>query len=294
MFFKKICKKGLIALLLMAGLFPFAAAYTTDPAPESVNLALRRTADALLRSSGDHTSRIPAVEPMGQDIWQIRLDQPFDYDALPALLRESLKQYGISSPYEVMVRQCESDVITLGYHWKDVLRSDTVPCSGRELPPGCHYIEIRFLDEKDEKKPLGAGITGLLLLLLGGGAGWWWWRRQKPVNPAPCVSTGDWLAFGDSRLDSNRQLLVSGGTSHTLTYRETKLLRLFATHLNTPLERDQIVQQVWADEGILVSRSVDVFVSRLRKKLSADPTVTIATVHGIGYRLEAEKEVSLR
>ena len=74
-----------------------------------------------------------------------------------------------------------------------------------------------------------------------------------------------------------------------LTFRETKLLRLFATNPDRLLERDVILRQVWADEGVLVGRSVDVFVSRLRKKLAADPSVGIAAVHGVGYRLETGK-----
>lgn len=52
------------------------------------------------------------------------------------------------------------------------------------------------------------------------------------------------------------------------------------------MERDSIIQQVWADEGVLVGRSVDVFVSRLRKKLADDTSVVLAVVHGIGYRME--------
>ena len=58
------------------------------------------------------------------------------------------------------------------------------------------------------------------------------------------------------------------------------------SHPGQLLERERILREVWADEGILVGRSVDMFVSRLRKKLAADPTVGIAAVHGVGYRLE--------
>ena len=73
---------------------------------------------------------------------------------------------------------------------------------------------------------------------------------------------------------------------HELTFREAKLLRLFASNPGELLERDQILQQVWEDEGVQVTRSVDVFISRLRKKLVADPSVGIVAVHGVGYKLE--------
>ena len=65
-----------------------------------------------------------------------------------------------------------------------------------------------------------------------------------------------------------------------------KLLAFFARHPDQVLQRDEILQQVWADEGVLVGRSLDMFVSRLRKKLAGDPTVSIVAVHGVGYRLE--------
>ncbi|MBK8042565.1 MAG: response regulator transcription factor [Haliscomenobacter sp.] len=97
------------------------------------------------------------------------------------------------------------------------------------------------------------------------------------------------FTFGQSRLDVAGQVLECGGLRQDLTFREAKLLRLFVTHSGQLLEREFILTQVWADEGVLVGRSVDVFVSRLRKKLSADPSVSIVAVHGVGYRLETGK-----
>ena len=94
------------------------------------------------------------------------------------------------------------------------------------------------------------------------------------------------VLFGNSRLDPGNQTLISGASRHALTYREAKLLHLFASHPNQLLERDFILQSVWEDEGIIVGRSVDVFVSRLRKLLRDDPGVRIVAVHGVGYRME--------
>ncbi|MEQ1745508.1 MAG: winged helix-turn-helix domain-containing protein [Saprospiraceae bacterium] len=98
-----------------------------------------------------------------------------------------------------------------------------------------------------------------------------------------------WLSFGNSRLDSTNQLLVCGSTRHELTCREAKLLHMFATQPDQLLKRGHILQQVWADEGILVARSVDVFASRLHKLLRNDPSVRIVAVHGVGYRLEVDR-----
>jgi DNA-binding response OmpR family regulator len=94
-----------------------------------------------------------------------------------------------------------------------------------------------------------------------------------------------WTELGNSRLDISGQTLLCGGEYLSLTFRETKLLRLFSENPNQLLEREFIISKVWADEGVLVGRSLDVFVSRLRKKLTGDPSLAIVTVHGVGYKL---------
>lgn len=281
----------LLALPFLAWLLPVAPKQSATEAlsPEKVNLALRRTADALLRAAGDSTSRIPAIEQSGERVWRVQIEQPFSYDQLPALLQASLDLHDIRQPYQVAVRRCDDEAIDLGYHYLDFLEKDSSPpCGGREMPEGCHFIELEFL-ETGKNWPLWGYATAFLLLILGGALGFWSARRRRsaPVEREPRANPETaWLAFGASRLDVAGQVLVCAGTRQTLTFRETKLLRLFANNPDRLLERDFILQHVWADEGILVGRSMDMFVSRLRKKLAADPSVAITTVHGVGYRLE--------
>lgn len=259
-----------------------------DAVSTRINLALRRTADALLRASGDSTSRIPAVEQVGEEVWRVMLEQPFDYGQLPALLQASLDRYGISRSYEVAVRRCSDATIDLGYHQLDALQDDFVPCAGREVSEGCHYIEVTFAGDVGTSIPLAGRIGFSLLALLGTAGLWWGLQRKKPV--APEDEKIQWIAFGNCRLDLAGQTLICGDVRQSLTFREAKLLGLFAARPDEVIERDQILRDVWADEGVLVGRSVDVFVSRLRKKLAADISVAIVAVHGVGYRLETGKE----
>lgn len=264
---------------------------TPDPAghytPEKVNLALRRTADGLLRLSGDSTSRIPAVEQVTAGIWRLRLEKPFDYEKLPGLLQASFDQYGILSTYEVAIRRCTDGTIDLGYHQLDFLTNDFVPCGTRSMPEGCHYLELIFL-ENAGRGIFWTAMSSLLLLISGAWAGFALSRRMKN-KVRENVVPGDTLEFGRSMLDVGAQILICNGIREKLTFRETKLLRLFAANLHRLLERDFILREVWADEGVLVGRSLDVFVSRLRKKLAPDPSLAIVAVHGVGYRLETGK-----
>ncbi|WP_421796006.1 winged helix-turn-helix domain-containing protein [Haliscomenobacter sp.] len=287
--FKNLWVVPVLALPLLVWLLSAASVEAPKGlSPEKVNLALRRTADRLLRQSGDHTSRIPAIEQVGTNVWRVSLEQPFRYEELPATLQASLDLYGIRQTYDVALRRCVSAIIDLGYHQSDV-RKDTVPCMGREMPTGCHFIEISFLENEDKVWWVDKGA--LILLALGGLASIWFLGRQKPVQTTPDpVNASEALLFGNSRLDVAAQILSCGDVRQDLTFRETKLLRLFAISPNQVLERDFILQEVWADEGVLVGRSMDMFVSRLRKKLVIDPSVGIVAVHGLGYRLETRRD----
>lgn len=95
--------------------------------------------------------------------------------------------------------------------------------------------------------------------------------------------------FSTFSFDTENQLLSVNTTQHQLTYREAKLLDLFCKNANQLLSREIIHQYVWGDEGLMVSRSLDVFVSRLRKFFKQEPKVKIASVHGVGYRLVVEE-----
>ena len=66
---------------------------------------------------------------------------------------------------------------------------------------------------------------------------------------------------------------------------ETKALKIFAENINQIVEREKLMKEIWEDEGIVViSRNVDVLVSKLRKKLSDDNSIKFINVHGRGYK----------
>jgi len=73
--------------------------------------------------------------------------------------------------------------------------------------------------------------------------------------------------------------------THSLTHREAELLAYFCVHSGTILKRDDILNKVWGNDHFFSSRSLDVFISRLRKLLKSDPKVKIENIHNIVYRL---------
>lgn len=281
---------SLLAIILFAAL----SGKQETPAPyfpEKVNLALRRAAHRLLAQSGDSTSQIPPViQGENPDAWIIRLERPFEYNALPGLLQESFDLHGITAEYDVMLLDCENDELLLGYNKRDFTEQNDPPCGNREQNGHCYNVQVTFAGAAAQSSStrwlLWATLPGIFAL------GYFLYRNLKrqpgpgaPETPDEMVKQQA-VSFGRSALDVSNQSLTVAGVRHELTYREAKLLQLFFRHPNQLLERDFILQNVWADEGILVGRSIDMFVSRLRKLLRADGSLRIATVHGVGYRLE--------
>ncbi|WP_372776272.1 response regulator transcription factor [Mangrovibacterium sp.] len=84
--------------------------------------------------------------------------------------------------------------------------------------------------------------------------------------------------------------LQSNEEKRTLTYKEAELLRYFCENPNTVLSRSDILKNVWGSDDYYLGRSLDVFISRLRKYLSADENIKIINLHGIGFRFNAPIE----
>lgn len=109
-------------------------------------------------------------------------------------------------------------------------------------------------------------------------------KRRQASAPAsnPIDSTLVWI--GDTRFDQKNMVLFQGNEKTELSSKESDLLSLLFANANKTLERDYILKVVWGDEGDYIGRTLDVFVSKLRKKLEADPRVKIVNIRGIGYK----------
>ena len=97
--------------------------------------------------------------------------------------------------------------------------------------------------------------------------------------------------LGTLMCDFANQLITSSTRVQELTNKEAKLLKLFCVNRNKVIDRDIIQKAIWEDEGYFVGRSMDVFISRLRKLLKDDPDVSILNVHGVGYKLEVKEHL---
>ena len=91
--------------------------------------------------------------------------------------------------------------------------------------------------------------------------------------------------LGKFLFDTQRQILSLGDKQTKLTTKECELLTMLCAHSNDVLERELALKTIWIDDNYFNARSMDVYITKLRKHLKDDPSIEINNVHGKGYRL---------
>lgn len=94
--------------------------------------------------------------------------------------------------------------------------------------------------------------------------------------------------LGETTFDFDNLVLENTTEKHQLTQREAELLRYFCTNANKVLKRDDILLNVWGKEDYFLGRSMDVFITKLRKYLKSEKTAELQTIHGIGFKFNAD------
>ena len=93
------------------------------------------------------------------------------------------------------------------------------------------------------------------------------------------------VTLGKFTFDRNKQILAIGDDKRKLTTKESELLNILYEHVNDVLPRELALNKIWEDDNRVYARSMDVYITKLRKYLKADPDVEILNVHGEGYKL---------
>ncbi len=91
--------------------------------------------------------------------------------------------------------------------------------------------------------------------------------------------------FGQFVFEYNRQTLTIGDNEQKLTSKEAELLKLLCDNMNKVLDRTIALNKIWFDDSYFNARSMDVYVTKLRKYLKGDPNVELINVHGVGFKL---------
>jgi len=91
--------------------------------------------------------------------------------------------------------------------------------------------------------------------------------------------------IGRFNFDYNRQILKFGNKDQKLTSKESELLKMLCDNINEVLDRSIALKNIWLDDSYFNARSMDVYVTKLRKYLKEDPSIELINVHGVGFKL---------
>jgi len=110
-------------------------------------------------------------------------------------------------------------------------------------------------------------------------------RRTQANKPN---SNKEFFTIGKFSFDVTRHILSTEGENQKLTSKEAELLKMLCANKNETLDRSVALKQIWHDDSYFNARSMDVYVTKLRKYLKSDPTIEILNVHGVGFKLITE------
>ncbi|MFT3750716.1 MAG: winged helix-turn-helix domain-containing protein [Agriterribacter sp.] len=290
-------RKYLYGLLLFMFISLICAAFSITGSDDfdiaRREVLLRRIGHEILLQSGDSISRVLPVKKIAGNEYQISFENAFTFqpDSLVNITQRLLAKDPLAGDYVVNMLNCANGSVTYGYAISKNKKDDIIACKGRRQPIACYMINIKF-------KPAGIStaknvyfLGGLLFL---GFVGFIFLRPAKLRETLPesqdtelpeSRNTG-MFTLGTMSFDAEARKLMTNGTGVDLTKTEARVLRIFALSPNEVIERGRLQKEIWEDEGVIVGRSLDMFISKLRKKLEVEPNIRIVVIRGKGYKLE--------
>lgn len=277
-----------LALLLLFG------GKAEKPLPhfeEKVKVALRKTGHKLLLASQDSTSLVLPIQKLEENKFRLSFetDLVLAPEQVVSEIKAHLVQSGLTNDYIVELIDCDTQNVWYSFQMVQDQKDDLVACQGRTLPLNCYALDIVFL-KPQPTHAIGTPKTYLSLMLIGFlGFGLWYTNQKKPREDKQKLQTKNTLTLGPYQLDCDNLLLLGGAQPIDLSAKESELLAIFSRHGEQVVKREILVKEVWEDKGIFVGRSLDTFISMIRKKLKPDGLLQIVTVHGVGYRMESKQ-----
>jgi len=282
-------RKYLLGLILLSFISVVCLAFSIDDGDDFATarreVLLRRIGHELLLQSGDSTSRVLPVKKIAENEYQIRFENELTFQSasLVNTTRRLLAKDPLADDYIVNVINSANSSVTYGYAISKNKKDDIVTCIGRKQPKAHYMINIKF-------KPTGINTakSGYLLgsLPFLAFVGFIFLKSVKPRRTLTKDQDKNMVSLGSALFDAkNRKLIINEKTTD-LTGTESRLLLIFALSPNETIERGRLQKEIWEDEGVIVGRSLDMFISKLRKKLEFDPNIKIVVIRGKGYKLE--------
>jgi DNA-binding winged helix-turn-helix (wHTH) protein len=283
-------RKYLFALILLSFIAVICAAFSMTTDSDDFDIArrdvlLRRIGHEILLQSGDSTSRVLPIKKITKNEYQISFENAltFQTDSLVNTTQRVLAKDPFASDYVVNVLNCGNSSVAYGYAISKNKKDDIVACIGRRQPNACYRINIKFKSNGITTARNKYFLSGLSFLAF---VSFIFLRSVKPKRALPADEHNKIFTFGSVVFDSQQRQLLINKKTIDLTGTETRVLLIFALSPNETIERSRLQKEIWEDEGVIVGRSLDMFISKLRKKLELDPNSNIVVIRNKGYKLE--------
>ncbi|MCM4152576.1 winged helix family transcriptional regulator [Arenibacter sp. N53] len=257
-----------------------------DNFSQRAKIALRDSGNKLLLSVGDSTSLIMPVMELDENTFELSFQNKVQIEpgSLMSILGQSLVDADLPNSYIVEVIENVSGEVAHSYEIKSYIEESIITCIGRNLPFDYYKIKIHFTGERTILK-LDRDYSLLPLVLIGFvGCGLLYWKNGK--HNASKVAVSRFSKIGNYRFYKEQNKLVKGNITIELTAKECELISIFSEKPNQIIKRDLLIKEVWEDNGVFVGRSLDTFISKIRKKFQDDDSINFVTVHGVGYKLK--------
>jgi DNA-binding winged helix-turn-helix (wHTH) protein len=248
-------------------------------------VALRDVGHKILLINQDSTSLVKPVLELENQKYQLSFQESVSIhpDSLVNIIKSSFQKSDLPKYYLTEVTQCKDGEVAYSYEMKEDVDKDIVPCGGRELHKDCYIVSVRFTQSINSKNSslnylfymLIAAILALSFLLYN-------YRKKNSVKN----NNEDYASIGSFQFYPEQNKLVKQAEEISLSKKECELLAIFASQPNQIVKREDLMKQVWEDNGVIVGRSLDTYISKLRKKLQTDKSIKLTNVHGVGYKLE--------
>lgn len=281
---KKEVVPGIILIVLAFVLWSFYPQENdANDFSEKVKITLREVGNQLLLSNKDTTSLILPIKQIDENRYQISFEKEvgFEPSVLVKIIKTNIEKSEISENYRVEVLQCLEKEVAYSYEINELEERTIIPCAGRVLPTNCYTIQVKFLNSSSSNNwffyifiPLFLGILYRKFVIK---------KKEKNIVEE---KTEAYSRFGSFQFYPNQNKLIKEAKEIALSKKECELLEIFVANPNQIIKREELTKKVWEDNGVFVGRSLDTYISKLRKKLQGDTSIKLTNIHGVGYKLE--------
>jgi len=254
---------------------------------ELVKVSLRAVGNQLLLTHHDSTSLVLPVIKLERSKYELSFQKEISFlpNDLVLIVKNSFEKAGLPKDYRVEVIQCTDQEVAYSYEMTNDKEKNIIPCAGRLLPENCYTITVRFTNRVTyfAIQPLTYVLVFIAFILV---AFLFYKRKQAQKSSSSQADAITYKAIGIFHFYPEQNKLVKATEEIRLSRKECELLAIFIANPNQTIKREELMKRVWEDHGVIVGRSLDTYISKLRKILKDDDSIKITNVHGVGYKLE--------